>query len=226
MTEPMHLAWMPAFLADLTEHGVVAYAARRAGMSPGAAYSARQRHAEFAGAWAIAQAAGEARRRAATATPACAAEAAAKGRATNWRVQFFEALAETSNVTAAAARASVAPRVAYKLRREDAEFATRWRAALCEGYDNLEMELLGYLRNPQPGRKMDVPSALRQLAAHRATVERQRALTAEQDEQASIEAIDRFIEDMRLRRLANTAILAEADGEAEATSPETGDGMD
>jgi hypothetical protein len=55
---------------------------------------------------------------------------------------------------------------------------------------------------------MDVPSALRLLAAHRATVERERALREDDDEQAVLDSIDSFLEDMRQRRLANTAILA------------------
>jgi hypothetical protein len=58
---------------------------------------------------------------------------------------------------------------------------------------------------------MDVASALRLLAAHRATVERLRALTAEDDEQATLDSIDQFFEDMRQRRLANNAILLEAE---------------
>jgi hypothetical protein len=128
----------------------------------------------------------------------------------NWRSQFFDALAETSNVSVAVARARVTPRTVYKLRREDPAFSGRWLAALHEGYDFLEMELLGYLRDPRPRRKMDVAAALRLLAAHRATVERLRALTAEEDEQATLESIDRFIEEMRRRRAANTAILDEA----------------
>jgi hypothetical protein len=57
---------------------------------------------------------------------------------------------------------------------------------------------------------MDVPAALRLLAAHRDTVERRRAVNAEEDEQALLESIDRFIDDMRERRAANTAILIEA----------------
>ena len=65
------------------------------------------------------------------------------------------------------------------------------------------------MRDPQPKRKMDVAAALRLLAAHRQTVERQRSLAAEQDEDAVLESIDRFIEDMRQRRFANDAILVE-----------------
>ena len=134
-----------------------------------------------------------------------------KGPRLRWVPAFLEALAETSNVTASADRVNVPTRTVYKLRREDADFAARWLAALHEGYDNLEMELLGYLRAPQPGRKMDVAAALRLLAAHRETVERRRALAEDEDEQAVLDSIDAFLEDMRQRRLANEAILIEAE---------------
>jgi hypothetical protein len=107
-------------------------------------------------------------------------------------------------------------RTVYKTRRDDAGFAAKWRAALHEGYDNLEMDLLGHLRAPNPARKMDVASSLRLLIAHRETVARERALREDDDEQAVLDSIDAFIEDMRQRRLANSTILLEseaADGE-------------
>jgi hypothetical protein len=135
----------------------------------------------------------------------------------HWRKTFIEALAETSNVSAAAARANVPTRTAYKLRREDRDFAAKWLAALHEGYDNLELEVLRHLRNPDSGRKMDVTAALRLLAAHRDTVERHRALTEEEDEQATVEALDAFFEGLKQRRLANERLLAErgnGDGDA------------
>ena len=58
---------------------------------------------------------------------------------------------------------------------------------------------------------MDVAGALRLLAAHRETVERRRALSEEEDEQAVLDSIDRFIDEMRERRAANTAILSAAE---------------
>ncbi|MNC93592.1 hypothetical protein D3C83_102550 [compost metagenome] len=73
------------------------------------------------------------------------------------------------------------------------------------------MELVGYLRNPAPRWKMDVAGALGLLAAHRDTVERRRALDEEDDEQAVLESIDRFIDDMRERRAANAAILIDVE---------------
>lgn len=131
----------------------------------------------------------------------------------HWRTYFLQALAATSNVTLAAEAAGVSPSRAYKARREEPGFATEWGAALLEGYDHLELEVLGYLRDPQPQRKMDVTAALRLLAAHRDTVERRRALAEEEDEQATVEALDAFFEGLRQRRLANEALLAQPDND-------------
>ena len=104
-------------------------------------------------------------------------------------------------------------RTVYQHRRDDPAFAAKWLVALREGYDNLEIELLGYLRAPGLKRKMDVASALRLLAAHRETVARERALAEEENEQAVLESIDAFIEEIRQRRAANAAILIETAGD-------------
>lgn len=196
--------WVARFLAQLAATGRVKQSARAAGITSSTAYFRRNTNRQFAAAW---QAALGSNRPAAAAVEVAEAP---PGRTVGWRVRFLEALAETSNVKASAIRANVPIRTVYKTRREDAEFAAKWLVALQEGYDHLEMELLGYLRNPQPGQKMDTAAALRLLAAHRDTVERRRALTDEEDKQATLESIDRFIEDMRQRRAANTAILIEA----------------
>jgi len=127
----------------------------------------------------------------------------------HWRTYFLQALAETSNVKLSAARAQISPSRAYKARREDADFAALWRAALFEGYEHLEMEVLGYLRDPDPARRIDVAAALRLLAAHRETVARERALAGDDDEQAVLDSIDAFIDEMRARSAANAAIIAE-----------------
>ena len=63
-----------------------------------------------------------------------------------WRETFIHALGETSNVAAAARAAGISPSQAYKVRRNDPEFRRQWFTALCEGYDNLEMDLLCWLR--------------------------------------------------------------------------------
>jgi hypothetical protein len=217
------LAWVPAFLAELTETGVVERAARKAGIARSTAYGARRHHPQFAQSWDVACAPTDRRRReiAPLSAPQPIPPEPVKPPSRRWPIRFFEALAETSNVSASAALANVTPRVVYKRRREDAEFASRWLAALHEGYDNLEMELLGYLREPRGKPKMDVAAALRLLAAHRETVARYRALQDEEDEQTVLDSIDAFIEDIRQRRAANAAILIEADDECE-----TGDGAD
>ena len=212
MTDKMQgLAWMADFLAALGETGNIRHSTRMAGISQTTAYGARKTHPDFDAAWQAAIAGKEYGRprfrlRAPLPSPAAPVpDTPPRG----WRKRFVEALAETSNVVEAAARAQVAPQSAYRRRRTDPEFAAQWLAALHEGYDHLEMELVGYLRDPAPTRKMDVAGALRLLAAHRETVERRRAFDDEEDEQAIRESIDAFLEGMRQRRLANEALLIE-----------------
>ncbi|QYU67060.1 hypothetical protein J4558_19185 [Leptolyngbya sp. 15MV] len=115
----------------------------------------------------------------------------------HWRTYFLQALAATSNVTASAREAGVSPSRAYKARREHAGFAASWRAALNEGYEHLEMEVLACLRGNAPDRKLDVANALRLLAAHRQTVAHIRSAQDEVDEQSVLEAIDDLIDRMR-----------------------------
>lgn len=132
-----------------------------------------------------------------------------------WRKDFLVALAETSNVTAAAQAAGIDPSAAYKYRKNEPEFARRWLIALCEGYDNLEMELLcrlraGERRDPD-GVEHDNAGAIRLLAQHRANAERGRALREADDEQVTLDSIDALFRGMRERDAANAAILAEDD---------------
>jgi hypothetical protein len=209
---------MPVFLAALSETGIVRQSVKKAGIALPTAYDARARHPHFAQAWDDVLAGTD--HRAAQIAQLCATpapDAAATVRPRQWQTMFFDALAQTSNVSAAAAHACVELSAVYKRRRENPAFARHWLAALHEGYDNLEMELLGYLRDPRGRPKMDIAAALRLLAAHRQTVERHRALEDEEDERATLESIDAFIEDIRQRRLANAAILIE---------PEPADGAD
>lgn len=131
-----------------------------------------------------------------------------------WRPCFLSALAETSNVKASADRADVSASQAYAARRQDGEFAAQWRDALCEGYENLEMDLLGYLRNPTAERKMDVANAIRLLAHHRQFVAQQRAASDDRSEQEVLASIDAMIDEMRSRAAANAALLAQIDAEA------------
>jgi hypothetical protein len=207
-------AWEDKFFAELKKGQTVRDAMKVAGIGPGTLYRRRAGNAHFAQAWKAIRTwnkpCGDPASAMSAAQPSADAAPAADGpRRSNWRAIFFDALAETSNLTAAAARANVTSRTIYALRREDRDFAARWLAALGEGYDNLEMELVGYLRDPQPRRKMDVTAALRLLAAHRETVERRRALTAQDDEKATLESLDAFFEGLRQRRLANEAVLRE-----------------
>lgn len=88
----------------------------------------------------------------------------------HWRAYFLAHLIETSNIRAAAEAAGVVTSRVYRTRQEDPDFARQWEAALAQGYQNLEMELLCYLRNPAPDHKMDVANAIRLLTLHRQSV--------------------------------------------------------
>lgn len=84
-----------------------------------------------------------------------------------WEGCFLERLCETSNVTASAKAAGVDASTVYRLRRESARFAALWREALCEGYDNLEMDLLCRLRagELEPARTAAAPAPARRGSA-------------------------------------------------------------
>jgi len=187
------LRWEEPFLAALRLGENIQPAARAAEISFVRAYAHRKACPRFAAEWVEARAAWK----------------ADKERREHWRDIFLDALAQTSNVTTAAATAGATTSLAYRFRRSDAAFAAQWRRALREGYDNLELELLGHLRDPQPDRKMETGAAVRLLAAHRATVERERALDEEEDVGAVRASIDRFIDAIRVNRAAN-AVLIEA----------------
>jgi transcriptional antiterminator Rof (Rho-off) len=104
--------------------------------------------------------------------------------------------------------------VVYERRRSDNEFSRLWQLALCEGYDNLEMELLHRLRigEVKPGagarraaRSFDNGTAFRLLLAHRDSATRARA-TRENVSAAQVRAaIDRKVAEIRTRVLANKA---------------------
>lgn len=128
-----------------------------------------------------------------------------------WRDYFLEHLAESSNVSASADHAGISAGRAYQARREDSKFAAAWRSALYEGYQHLEMEVLGFLRGADPERKFDVANAIRLLAAHKATIAHERALIDNRDEQAVLNSIDAMIDEMRERSAANTALLEQSD---------------
>jgi hypothetical protein len=138
----------------------------------------------------------------------------------NWRSTFLAALARTSNVSAAARAAKIDASAVYKARRGDPTFARQWQAALCEGYDNLEMDLLHRLRSGElesrpnrARRRFDNGAALRLLAAHRETVGRQRALREMKDEADIVASINAKIEMIRQREAQCARVLGTADAE-------------
>ena len=145
--------------------------------------------------------------------PAKAASKASARRSSKakWCRVFLGHLAETSNVTAAARKAKVATSTVYELRRIDAEFNRKWQVALCEGYDNLELDLLARLRSgelrPAAGAKkgvraFDNATSLRLLTAHRESVARERAIRDDEDADAILASINAKIDRMRERSLA------------------------
>lgn len=132
----------------------------------------------------------------------------------NWRSDFLEKLAETSNVRSAADYARVSPTTAYDLRRRDVSFAQRWLDALCEGYDNLEMEMLYHLRTGEGAAgaaKFNFAVALRMLLAHRETVSREKARRVDVSAEEVRASIELKVAQMRERVLARRARAAEAD---------------
>jgi len=132
----------------------------------------------------------------------------------NWVKPFLAALADTSNVAAAARAARIDPSTAYHRRRTNAGFNREWQIALCEGYDNLEMELLHRLRTgeikPAAGakravRSFDNATAFRLLAAHRESAVRERAVRHSVSAAEIRDSIDRKVEELRQRVLAAKA---------------------
>lgn len=148
-----------------------------------------------------------------------------------WADVFLAALADTSNVAAAARAASIDVSTAYTRRRLNHEFNREWQVALCEGYDNLEMELLCRLRTgevkPAAGAKkgvrtFDNATALRLLAAHRESTTRERALRQHTSAEDVRAAIDRKVEELR-RRVMEAKAQREAASLAAAILPKPQD---
>jgi hypothetical protein len=136
----------------------------------------------------------------------------------HWRTYFLEALAERSNVRAAAAVAGIDPSRAYKVRRKDIGFARQWSEALCEGYENLELEMLQRMRDGEDrdGPRFDNAAALRLLALHRESVARERALRDSVDTAAIRASIDARLDEVRERVLARRAEAAANSADTEA----------
>lgn len=139
-----------------------------------------------------------------------------------WMNPFLAALAETSNVTRAANRAGVSTATAYDLRRRNREFARGWNAALCEGYDNLEMELLGRLRDGEIKRAagaktgvrtFDNATAFRLLTVHRELVSREKAQRANVSAAEIRASIERKVAALKAQVLAREETETESHDE-------------
>lgn len=190
-------AWVARFLEGLRAGNGVRAACRAAGVTASTPYHRRRSDERFRKAWDACQPVKQQGKR----------RAGPKPRRDAGRIeQFLDELAETSNVAAAAAVADIPVSKVYRLRRADPDFARRWYAALAEGYDNLEMELLQHLRSGESGdppaagkRKFDTASALRCLTAHRESVAREKGRRTLADEVATIAAINQKIDAMRER---------------------------
>ena len=200
MTDSRDNEWTERFLDALRAEPRIRAAARAAGVPIATAYWHKQRDPEFARRW-----------------DACLPPTGHPRRPKGARKldRFLEALAETSNVTAAAEAAELQLSSIYRLRRADAGFARRWYAALAEGYDNLEMELLGRLRaGDSEGagglRKLDTAAALRCLAAHRESVAREKGRRTLAEEVATIASINARIDELRLNGEASDKAIAAA----------------
>lgn len=203
--------WEAPFLSALRASGSIRGSARAAGISTSSIYSRRDHVPHFAEQMRVCLAAAQAE--AGSAAGCGTAEAAPAGPRKFDR--FIAELAETSNVTGAAAAAGVTPSQVYKRRRTYPDFARRWFEALAEGYDNLEMELLGRLRAGENadgggGVKFDTATALRCLTAHRESVAREKGRRTLAAEVTTIAAINAKIDAMRQKQEDNRRAIAAA----------------
>ena len=123
-------------------------------------------------------------------------------------------------VSVATLRIFVDPRAnpsrAYKVRREEPEFARQWAEALVGGYQHLEMETLHRLRmgTGKDDNKFDIANALRLLALHRESVAREKARQSEASEEDVLASLDAKIQALRDHELERAA------------APKTGDDGD
>ena len=132
--------------------------------------------------------------------------------APDWKPAFLAALAETSNVARAARHAGTHTSTVYETRRRSRDFARKWQAALCERYDNLEMDLLCRLREGEirraPGAKtgvrtFDNGTAYRLLMVHREAVAKERGNKANVSAAAVRVELDRKIAALRAKVIAD-----------------------
>src|SRR5688500_16713484 len=118
--DPTPLPWMADFLVALRTNGNVRHACRVAGIAATTAYGARDNHSGFADAWRAAIATKAKAERGfgaltALLEPAPPPQPLPGKPPRHWRPVFLEALAETSNMSVAAARAGVPALRAYRL---------------------------------------------------------------------------------------------------------------
>lgn len=94
-------------------------------------------------------------------------------------MEFFDHLAASCNVTAAAAAVGFSTPTLYRFRQTRPEFAARWQAALDQGYARLELALLKAAVDTiddvpfdadRPIPKITVDQAMNVLRAHRNSV--------------------------------------------------------
>jgi hypothetical protein len=191
-------AWVAPFLAALRAGKCIEAACREVGVVSSTPYHRRKTDDAFRAAWdAIPVRDGRKVRKTGPRAPRGAARID----------RFLEVLAQTSNVTKAADISGLSTGRVYTLRRTNPDFARRWYAALAEGYDNLEMELLARLRDGRledpdhegKPHKFDFATALRCLTAHRDNVTREKGRRTLHEEAATIEAINAKIDALRSR---------------------------
>jgi hypothetical protein len=128
----------------------------------------------------------------------------------SWRRIFLAVLGKTSDIDVACKAARVTRDFAFSARRVETDFAIAWRRALLEGYENLELETLLYLRTgrrPHEETPFDVANAIRLIKGQADVVARERARREDDDEQAVLDSIDRMLDRMRERAAANAALL-------------------
>ena len=134
----------------------------------------------------------------------------------HWRGLFLDCLAETSNVSEAARTAGINASRAYKVRREEPDFAKAWLRALWEGYVHLEMEVLRRLREGDvktaSDEKYDFANAIRLLSAHRDNAARAQAAERNVSAAEVRASIDRKIEEIRLKVIQEKAARSANEG--------------
>lgn len=130
-----------------------------------------------------------------------------------WAKPFLAALAETSNVKRAAKEAGLNNTAqVYEARRTNRAFARDWQTALAEGYDNLEIELLGRLREGEIKRAagaktgvgtFDNATAFRLLMVHREAYAKEKAQRTNVSAAEVRASIDRKLAALKAKVLAD-----------------------